>query len=78
MLIIEFYYIFRSTRESYGDNAVGYVQLKRGDGMCELKCTITPEHRITKKAYLCRIVINEIEERVEMCKCEDCTASEGI
>ncbi|KAJ8946006.1 hypothetical protein NQ314_009002 [Rhamnusium bicolor] len=59
-------------------NAVDYVQLKRLDGLCELKCTITLEHRITKKVYLCQVLINELEERVESCKCEDCAIAEGM
>ncbi|KAK4287433.1 hypothetical protein Pmani_039496 [Petrolisthes manimaculis] len=39
----------RSTGEDYGDDAVGYVQLKRASGICEVTARITPEHKTTSK-----------------------------
>lgn len=38
----------RSTKESYGDNAIGYVQLKRKGPICTIKGKITAEHKIHK------------------------------
>ncbi|GBP23012.1 Beta-1,3-galactosyltransferase 6 [Eumeta japonica] len=35
----------RSSRESYGDDAVGYVQLKRESNICTVKCRVCPEHK---------------------------------
>lgn len=64
-------------KEIYGDNAVGYVQLKRAEGKCLVKAKITPEHRISKKAYNVEAIIDEKEEKVYSCICKDCAASEG-
>ncbi|CAH1995927.1 unnamed protein product [Acanthoscelides obtectus] len=37
-------------RESYGDDAIGYVQLHREHGLCTLKCKMCPEHKVRSKA----------------------------
>ncbi|GBO36944.1 hypothetical protein AVEN_173953-1 [Araneus ventricosus] len=41
----------RSGRESYGDHAVGYVQVRRDANLCIVKAKVTPEHSLRKKAY---------------------------
>lgn len=63
--------------EVYGDNAVGYVQLKRANEQCIVKAKITPEHKVSKKAYNVEAIIDEKEEKVVVCICKDCAASEG-
>lgn len=68
---------FRAARESYGDNAIGYVQLKREGPICTVRAKITPEHKVVKKTYEVRAVINEQEEDVVSCKCLDYAASAG-
>lgn len=68
---------FRSGRESYGDDAVGYVQLKRDQNTCIVKCTICPEHKVRSKPYAVSVVVNEAEESVTSVQCHDCPASEG-
>ncbi|KAG8175475.1 hypothetical protein JTE90_004167 [Oedothorax gibbosus] len=35
----------RSARESFGDNATGYVQVKREGALCIVKVRVTPEHK---------------------------------
>lgn len=67
----------RSAGEDYGDDAIGYVQLLRRDGLCEITARITPEHRVTTKPYSVVAVINESEEDILDVKCQDCTASQG-
>ncbi|KAJ8978086.1 hypothetical protein NQ317_004620 [Molorchus minor] len=67
----------RSTKVSYGDNAVGYVQLKREGDVCTVKGKLTPEHKIHKKGYNVCAVINEKEQEVISCTCLGCPASEG-
>ncbi len=68
---------FRSGRESYGDNAIGYVQVKRENNLCTVKAAVTPEHRISKKAYQVTIICNEDEEEVLSAQCDSCVASLG-
>ncbi|KAJ8911235.1 hypothetical protein NQ315_012222, partial [Exocentrus adspersus] len=67
----------RSGRESYGDNAVGYVQVKRDGNICIVKAKVTPEHSVKKKAYGVVLICNEDEEKVISVQCEDCAASLG-
>ncbi|KAK3885994.1 hypothetical protein Pcinc_009821 [Petrolisthes cinctipes] len=66
----------RPVGEDYGDDAVGYVQLQRKDGMCEIAARITPEYRITTKPYRVVAVINEKEEEILEVKCQDCAAAQ--
>ncbi|KAK3877365.1 hypothetical protein Pcinc_017920 [Petrolisthes cinctipes] len=67
----------RSVGEDYGDDAVGYVQLQRKDGMCEITARITPEHRVTTKPYRVVAVINKKEEEILEVKCQDSAAAQG-
>ncbi|KAG5863121.1 hypothetical protein JTB14_013063 [Gonioctena quinquepunctata] len=65
----------RSGRQSYGDNAIGYVQLKQQGALCELKAKITPEHKIKSRNYSVSCSINTKEKVVVNAKCHDCPAS---
>ncbi|RVE53270.1 hypothetical protein evm_002103 [Chilo suppressalis] len=67
----------RSARESYGDDAIGYVQVKRDGDVCTIKCRITPEHRVRTKPYHCSLQCNEKDQEVLSVTCEDCAASRG-
>ncbi|KAI4454199.1 hypothetical protein MML48_10g00004289 [Holotrichia oblita] len=69
--------LLRSGRQSYGDNAIGYVQLKQTEALCELKAKITPEHKIKSRNYNVSCAINTKEKVVVNAKCYDCPASEG-
>lgn len=69
--------MFRSGRESYGDNAIGKVQLKREDGVCTIKARISPEHRVRSKHYAVLAEIDEDKEEIVNIKCMDCAASLG-
>ena len=71
-----FMLICRAGREQYGDSAIGYVQLKRDGGMCEVQGRITPEHKVSSKPYRVAVVVNE-EKEVECVQCFDCVASKG-
>ncbi|XP_023951326.2 uncharacterized protein LOC112055440 [Bicyclus anynana] len=66
-----------SSRPSYGDDAVSYVQLKRDGKMCTVKCKICPEHKVHAKLYAVTLVIDEEEEVVVSVQCHDCIASQG-
>lgn len=52
---------FSSTRESYGDNAIGYVQIKRDGELCTVKSRVTPEHKVRKEGYRVTAIINEMQ-----------------
>lgn len=67
----------RSSRASYGDDAVGYVQLKREGHLCILYAVLTPEHKVRQKGYTVTASIDEEEKIIVDCHCEDCAASEG-
>lgn len=64
-------------KEVYGDNAIGYVQLKREGTQCIVKARITPEHKVRKTPYNVEAIIDEENETVISCMCKDCPASEG-
>lgn len=66
-----------SSRESYGDNAIGYVIIKRIDDLCTVRARVTPEHRVRNKNYNAQIVIDEKNSEVKDISCEDCNAAEG-
>lgn len=69
--------ISRSSRQSYGDDAIGYVQLKRDANLCMVKCKICPEHRVHSKSYSVTMIVDEEESIIVSVKCHDCAASEG-
>ncbi|CAG9124729.1 unnamed protein product [Plutella xylostella] len=66
-----------SGRETYGDDAIGYVQLKREQNVCTVKCTVCTEHKVRSKPYAATLVVDEQEEVVISVKCHDCPASAG-
>ncbi|XP_028176894.1 uncharacterized protein LOC114364791 [Ostrinia furnacalis] len=66
-----------SSRASYGDDAVSYVQIKRDGKFCTLKCKICPEHKVHAKLYRCTLILNEEDEVIQSIQCEDCLASQG-
>lgn len=68
---------YRSSRESYGDDAVGYVQLHRERGICTVKCKMSPEHKVRSKLYNVTLIVNESEDEIISCNCLDCAASAG-
>ncbi|XP_075986122.1 uncharacterized protein LOC142983144 [Anticarsia gemmatalis] len=67
----------RSGRETYGDSAVGYVQVKREGDICTVKARITPEHSVRQKCYSVTLVCDEAQEIVLSVQCEDCAAHKG-
>lgn len=68
---------YRSARETYGDDAVGFVQVQRSGNVCTVKAKITPEHKIKSKAYCCTFTCDEKEETILNVDCHDCAAQKG-
>ncbi|XP_060808563.1 uncharacterized protein LOC132903725 [Amyelois transitella] len=66
-----------SSRPSYGDDAISYVQLKREGNICMVKCKICPEHKVHAKLYAVTLMVDENEEKVVSIQCHDCVAAQG-
>ncbi|GBM59212.1 hypothetical protein AVEN_60408-1 [Araneus ventricosus] len=66
-----------SGRESYGDSAIGYVQVKYENNLCTVRAIATPEHKISKKGYGVTVICNEEDEVVLSALCDSCAASLG-
>ncbi|KAF2878901.1 hypothetical protein ILUMI_27261 [Ignelater luminosus] len=65
----------RPARELEGDNAVGYVQLKRERIVYSVKAKLAPEHRVRKKANNILVKMNEKNADILNCQCLDFAAS---
>ncbi|KAF5271716.1 hypothetical protein FQA39_LY08039 [Lamprigera yunnana] len=70
-------YVNWSSRPSYGDDAISYVQLKREGKICTVKCKICPEHKVHAKLYGVTLTVDEDEEKVTSVQCHDCVAAQG-
>ncbi|KAJ8953468.1 hypothetical protein NQ318_023587 [Aromia moschata] len=68
----------KSGRHSYGDAAVGWVQVRRENNTCTIRAKITPEHNVKKKQYAISCNINEEQENVIDVKCHDCLVSSDM
>ncbi|KAF9801729.1 hypothetical protein SFRURICE_014883 [Spodoptera frugiperda] len=60
-----------------GDDAVSYVQLKRENKFCTVKCKICPEHKVHAKLYGCTLVVDEEDDIILSVQCQDCVASQS-
>ena len=67
----------RSSRENYGDSAVGYVSVQRGGTNCTVQAKICPEHKVGQKDYSVKLFVDEESDTVENLECLDCPASAG-
>ncbi|XP_063623005.1 uncharacterized protein LOC134795102 [Cydia splendana] len=67
----------RSSRESYGDDAIGYVQVKRDTTLCIVKCKICPERQVHRSTYSVSLVVEEKKGIVISVQCHDCLGSLG-
>lgn len=74
---MKYLFVYRSGRPSYGDAAVGWVQVRRENNVCIVKSKITPEHNVKKKQYSVSCNIDEALEKIENIQCHDCAASSG-
>jgi hypothetical protein len=69
--------IQRAARESYGDSAVGWIQLKEDGNLTTVIGRISPEHEVTSTAYEVQAVINTCQEEIIDASCFSCAASLG-
>ncbi|KAI5753945.1 hypothetical protein M8J77_004514 [Diaphorina citri] len=58
----------RSTRDSYGDVAIGNVEVRRNQSHCIVRGEVTPEHKVKLKlaAYKVSITLNEVQDVIEV------------
>lgn len=68
---------YRAANETYGDQAISYVELKRHGSVCTIQGHITAEHKI-KKSYSVTTIIDEKEETIISAECLDCAAAKGM
>ena len=66
----------RSTRESYGDQAIGYVQVQRKDNICTVLARCTPEHKNNAVSYELKVEVDEENEEILSGTCV-CSATNG-
>ena len=69
--------ISRVAGGAYGDHAIGYVQVKRSEQLCTVKCQMTPEHKLHSKAYEVNVLVDEKESRILAADCVGCAAGRG-
>ncbi len=69
--------IQRAARESYGDSAIGWIQLKEDGNLTTVIGRISPEHKVTSTAYEVQVVINTYQEEIIDASCFSCAASLG-
>ena len=67
----------RNGRESYGESAVGYVQVKKTGNIYTLLCGVTPEHKVTSQSYKVEVVVDIGKGEIRSAKCFGCVASLG-
>lgn len=67
----------RNGDASYGDVAVGYVQLKRSLEKCSIVAAVAPEHRIHSACYRVHMEIDLENCKIISVQCHDCIASAG-
>lgn len=74
MLIV---YTLRSSRPSFRDDAITYVQLKLGCKLRTVKCKICLEHMVHSKLHGCTLVIDQEDDVILSVQRHDCVASKG-
>lgn len=67
----------KSCRESYGDNAVGYVQVKRSSKVVNVIAKMTPEHKLSSTPYNITAQVDEEKTCLNFVTCNGCLAREG-
>jgi hypothetical protein len=67
----------RNGRESYGESAIGYVQLKREGHITTVLSCFAPEHKVTSNGYKVEIVVDSAKGEITSCKCYGCIAALG-
>ncbi|KAK4006151.1 hypothetical protein OUZ56_011306 [Daphnia magna] len=67
----------RNGRESYGDSAIGYVQIKRTEKYCTIVAACCPEQSVRSKSYRVQVEVDLENSEIKSAICHDCVASAG-
>lgn len=67
----------RSGRESYGDSAIGYVQLERTLDNTTVVAGVTPEHNVRSKSCQVKVNIDVKHSKITLVTCYGCVAANG-
>ena len=67
----------RNGRESYGESAIGYVQVKREENINTVVGIVGPEHKVSSNGYKVELVMDVLKSEILSCKCYDCIAAQG-
>lgn len=67
----------RSSRDSYVENAIGYVEVRRYGSLCEVRSKVVPEHKLSSKYYTVTVYLNESDNTITDTSCDGCAAAAG-
>lgn len=76
-VLIKWFFVDRSARESAENDTVGYVQIRGESGVCTLKCKICHENKVSTGNYNLTMLVNENKSKIVSCEGLDCEASTG-
>lgn len=69
----------RNSRATYGDSAIGYVQVKREKNIITVLAAISPQQMVTSPSYLTEVVFDAKKNIVISASCDEsgCEAASG-
>lgn len=67
----------RAGRESYGESAIGWVQVHRHENVFTVLGVIAPEHNVTSKNYIVEVKIDIEKYEIFSAICKSCVAHQG-
>ena len=67
----------RSLKESYGEAAVGHVQVRRDGNKVSVIAAVSPEQKVASKSFKVEIVVDIKAGSVTSMGCYDCKSSRG-
>lgn len=67
----------RAGRESYGESAIGWVQVHRHENVFTVLGVIAPEHNVTSKNYIVEVKIDIETYEIVSAICKSCVAHQG-
>jgi hypothetical protein len=67
----------RNGRESYGNSAISYEQVKRTEKFCTIVAACCPEQSVRSKSYRVQAEVDLENSEIKSALCHDCVASAG-
>ena len=69
--------LFRATRESYGEDAIGYVSVRAVGSVVTVKGKATPEHKVHQSPYDVYAMVDTADKVIIDAACLGCKAQKG-